>query len=89
MKDSCKTIKGKNFLCRVAPQDIGFLTSILEWYHEVGILRTRDEEKGLIELWVSPFFEEDAKKMIEYLVKGGFVKKFEVIEEIGDNWTRR
>jgi hypothetical protein len=31
---------------------------------------------------------DDALKAVEYLKTGGFVKEFEIIQELGDNWHR-
>jgi hypothetical protein len=79
-------IKGRNLLCRVDPKDIAFINAIFEWYHEIGTVRTRDPKEGLIEIWIAPDFYQEALKAIDYL--RGFVKKFEVIKEVGDDWWR-
>lgn len=36
---------------------IGFLNSIIESYEGIAVVRTIDPGAGLIELWVSPWFE--------------------------------
>ncbi|ADU97064.1 DUF4911 domain-containing protein [Thermovibrio ammonificans] len=79
-------IKGRNLLCRVDPKDIAFINAIFEWYHEIGTVRTRDPKEGLIEIWIVPDFYQEALKAIDYL--RGFVKKLEVIKEVGDDWWR-
>ncbi len=81
-------IKGINLLCKVAVKDIAFINAIFEWYHEIATVRTRDRKEGLIELWISPDFYDEAIKAINYLRDGNFVEKFETIREVGDDWTR-
>jgi len=83
-----KLIKGRNLLCRVDVKDIAFINAIFEWYHEIATVRTRDRKEGLIELWIAPDFYEDALKAIEYMKEGKFVERFEVLKEVGDDWTR-
>ncbi|ADY73943.1 hypothetical protein Dester_1308 [Desulfurobacterium thermolithotrophum DSM 11699] len=81
-------MKGRNLLCKVDVKDIAFLNAIFEWYHEVATVRTKDRKEGLIELWIAPTFYEDALKAIDYLKSGGFVKKFEIVKEVGDDWHK-
>jgi hypothetical protein len=81
-------IKGRNLLCKVDVKDIAFINAIFEWYHEVATVRTRDRKKGLIELWIAPGFHDEALKAVDYLRSGGFVKEFEIIRELGDDWHR-
>jgi hypothetical protein len=84
-----KLIKGRNLLCKVDVKDIAFINAIFEWYHEIATVRTRDRKKGLIELWISPDFYSDAIDAINYMKEGNFVKEFEILEEVGDDWTRK
>ncbi len=81
-------MKGRNLLCEVDTKDIAFINAIFEWYHEVATVRTRDRKKGLIELWIAPDFYDDALKAVKYLTEGGFVKKFRILKELGDDWHR-
>ncbi len=37
---------------------IGFLNSIIESYEGLAVVRTVDAPSGLVELWISPPFEE-------------------------------
>ncbi|WP_027719978.1 MULTISPECIES: DUF4911 domain-containing protein [unclassified Desulfurobacterium] len=80
--------KGVNLICKVSVKDIAFVNAIFEWYHEVGTVRTRDNKKGIIEIWLAPDFVDEGMKAIEYLKSGGFVEKLEVIGEAGDSWHR-
>ncbi len=79
-------IKGRNLVYRVNPKDIAFINAIFEWYHEIATVRTRNPGEGLIELWISPDFFDEAMKAVEYL--RNFVDKMEFVEEVGDNWWR-
>jgi len=81
-------LKGRNLVCEVDVKDIAFINAIFEWYHEIATVRTRDRKKGLIELWIAPDFYDEAMKAVDWLVKGGFVKKFRIVEEVGDDWWR-
>jgi len=81
-----KLIKGRNLLCKVNPKDIAFINAIFEWYHEIATVRTRDPKEGLIELWISPDFYDEAIKAINYIKV--FVKEFKVLEEVGDDWWK-
>jgi len=81
-------IKGRNLLCKVDVKDIAFINAIFEWYHEVATVRTRDRKKGLIELWIAPEFFDEALKAVDYLKSRGFVKEFEIVKEVGDDWHR-
>jgi hypothetical protein len=83
-----KLIKGRNLLCRVEPREIAFINAIFEWYHEIATVRTRSSKEGLIELWIAPDFYEEALKAIDYLKEGGFVSKFEIVGEVGDDWWK-
>lgn len=81
-------IKGRNLICKVDVRDIAFINAIFEWYHEIATVRTRDKERGLIEVWIAPAFYDEALKAIDYLRSGNFVKEFRVVGEVGDNWYR-
>lgn len=37
---------------------IGFLNSIIESYEGIAVVRTMDAPSGIIELWISPAFED-------------------------------
>jgi hypothetical protein len=79
-------MKGRNLVYRVNPKDIAFINAIFEWYHEIGTVRTRDPKRGLIEIWVSPDFYEEALVALEYLKN--FVEKLEFVKEVGDDWWK-
>lgn len=79
-------MKGRNLVYRVNPKDIAFINAIFEWYHEIGTVRTRDPKRGLIEIWVSPDFYEEALGALEYLKN--FVEKLEFVKEVGDDWWK-
>lgn len=39
-------------LYQMPPEDIGFLTSLVEAYEGIGLVRTLDRTRGIIECWV-------------------------------------
>ncbi len=71
--DDTITIKAE-----VNPQHINLLNSILESYEGIGILRTKDSNKGLVEIWTFPHFKNEVYKIINDISKW---TKFIVYEE--------
>ena len=51
---------------------IGFLNSIIESYEGIAVVRTMDAPSGIIELWISPAFENLVNDIIS-----------DIAEEIG------
>jgi len=45
-------------VARVPPDEIGYVSSVVESYEGIGIVRTRDPQFGIIEFWVMPEFRE-------------------------------
>lgn len=54
-------------LARVPPHEIGFLNSIIEAYEGIGMLRTRDPKRGVVEFWMIPDFKDVFLELIEEL----------------------
>ncbi|MBI5206582.1 MAG: DUF4911 domain-containing protein [Candidatus Firestonebacteria bacterium] len=51
--------------CYKVPKDeICFINSILDSYEGMATLRTLDQNKGYIELWISPFFENEVENIL-------------------------
>ncbi len=64
------------FKCyKVPPSEIGFISSIIDSYEGMANLRTLDEERGYVELWISPFFEKEIDNIIESLKKDILIEK--------------
>lgn len=51
------------------PSEIAFVNSIIVAYEGVFVLRTIDAKVGLVEFWISPDFEPEAREIIEDLKK--------------------
>jgi hypothetical protein len=45
------------YRARIKRAHIGFLNSIIESYEGIAVVRTLDAGSGIVELWVSPWFE--------------------------------
>ena len=45
-------------VARIPPDEIGYISAVVESYEGIGIVRTRDPEFGIIEFWVIPEFRE-------------------------------
>jgi len=52
---------------QIPPEEIAFLSFILESYEGVAIARTVDPHKGLVELMVSPDYEEEIGEILKDL----------------------
>ncbi len=81
-------MKGRNVLCEVDVPDIATVNTVFQWFDGIATVRTRDKEKGLIELWISPDMYDEAMKVISYIIESGIVRKFEIIGEVGDDWCK-
>ena len=53
----------------VDKKDIAYLTGIIEGYDHFAVLRTLDQNRGIIELLISPDFLEDTLQLVEALKK--------------------
>ncbi len=54
-------------VARIPPDEIGYVSALVESYDGIGIVRTRDPQYGIIEFWVIPEFREAFKAMLEEL----------------------
>jgi len=54
---------------RLDPAKIIVLKSLLEGHEGFCVLRTRDPARGIVQLLVSPDFEEDTRALLEELSK--------------------
>ncbi len=46
---------------------IGFLNSIIDSYDGIAVVRTMDAPAGIVEFWISPYFEELVNAIIDDL----------------------
>ena len=58
-----------NLQFEVDKKDIAYLTGIIEGYDHFAVLRTLDQNRGKIELLISPDFLDDTLQLIEALKK--------------------
>lgn len=56
-----------SLLIQIPPEDIAFLSFILESYEGVAIARTIDPRQGLMELMVSPDYQEEMREILKDL----------------------
>jgi hypothetical protein len=56
-----------SLLIQIPPEEIAFLNFILESYEGVAIARTVDPHEGLVELMVSPDYQEEIKEILKDL----------------------
>ncbi|MCX7014589.1 MAG: DUF4911 domain-containing protein [Candidatus Sumerlaeota bacterium] len=49
---------------KMAPEEIGYVNCIFEAYEGLGIFRTADQRRGLVEVWVMPGFEDDFQAVL-------------------------
>lgn len=57
------------YRAKVRKSQIGFINSIIESYEGIAVVRTLDPKEGILELWVSPFFEELTMEVMESLAE--------------------
>jgi hypothetical protein len=56
-----------SLLIQIPPEEIAFLSFILESYEGVAIARTVDPHQGLVELMVAPDYEEEMREILKDL----------------------
>lgn len=50
---------------RIPPEDIGFVNALLDAHEGYALMRTRNREKGIVELWVAPEVYEEVRRILE------------------------
>jgi len=58
-----------SLLIQIPPHEIAYLSFVLESYEGVAIARTVDPHKGLVELMVSPDYEEEIREILKDLAR--------------------
>ncbi len=56
-----------SLVIQIPPEEIAFLSFILESYEGVAIARTIDPHQGIVELMVSPDYQEEMKEILKDL----------------------
>lgn len=65
-------------IARIPPEEIGYVSALVESYEGIGILRTRDPHVGIVEFWVIPEFRSDFECMLEDLRQETEVKILDI-----------
>jgi hypothetical protein len=71
-----------SFLIQIPPEEIAFLSFILESYEGVAIARTVDPRQGLMELMVSPDYQEEIKEILKDLSRQFPIKELNLAATI-------
>ncbi len=58
-----------SYRAKVHRDQIGFVNSIIEGYDGIAVVRTLDPKEGILELWVSPFFEDVTTEVMKSLAE--------------------
>jgi len=58
-----------SLLLQIPPEEIAFLSFILESYEGVAIVRTVDPHKGIVEVMVSPAYQEEIREILKDLAR--------------------
>lgn len=54
---------------RIPPREIGYLTSLMEASDGIGLIRTLDRSRGIIECWIMADFLEDFEALLRAVSK--------------------
>jgi hypothetical protein len=57
------------YRAKINKNQIGFINSIIEGYDGIAVVRTLDPKEGILELWVSPFFEAITTEVMNNLAE--------------------
>jgi len=58
-----------SLLVQIPPREIAYLNFIFESYEGVAAVRTVDPRKGIVELMVSPHYQEEIKEILNDLAE--------------------
>ena len=56
-----------SLVIQIPPEEIAFLSFILESYEGVAIARTVDPQQGIVELMVAPDYQEEIREILKDL----------------------
>jgi len=68
-----------SLLIQIPPREIAYLNFVFESYEGVAAVRTVDPHDGIVELMVSPHYQEETKEILKSLAE-----EFPVQEVIGE-----
>lgn len=57
------------YVAQIPPAEIAFVNSVIESYEGIGVVRTRDQHRGIIEIWVMDWAREAFEKIVEDIVR--------------------
>jgi hypothetical protein len=58
-----------SLLIQIPPREIAYLNFVFESYEGVAAVRTVDPRNGIVELMVSPHYEEETKEILKSLAE--------------------
>ena len=58
-----------SLLLQIPPQEIAYISFIIESYEGVAVVRTIAPHEGLVELMVSPDYQEEIRKILQDLAQ--------------------
>ena len=67
-----------SLLIQIPPHEIAYLNFVLESYEGVAAVRTVDPRKGIVELMISPHYQEETKEILKSLAE-----EFPIQEVVG------
>lgn len=73
----------------ISPEDIAYVKFIFESYEGVGIVRTVDQKKSIIDILVVDDFQETARSIVLSLNHEIKMKEVPRPRGIGDDWLLR
>lgn len=73
----------------VSPKDIAYIKFIFESYEGVGIVRTVDQKKAIIDILVVDDFQETARSIVLSLSHEVKMKEVPRPRDIGEDWLLR
>ncbi|KMP11326.1 hypothetical protein UR09_03460 [Candidatus Nitromaritima sp. SCGC AAA799-A02] len=63
------------WLLEVDKKDIAYIVSVFEGYDNLAVVRTVDPARSVIELIISPDYQEDTRRLVDALSKEVYIKK--------------
>ena len=69
------------YLITLDPKEICYIQALLEGYEGVGIMRTRDGDKGIVEFWIPPSRKDIFEAFIESLKKEVTIYSIKITED--------
>lgn len=67
-----------SLLIQIPPREIAYLNFVFESYEGVAAIRTIDPRKGIVELMVSPHYQEETRAILKSLAE-----EFPIQEVVG------